>query len=373
MSDHDGNGAALRSLLMAGRITEAHQVVRRKIVLTPNVTAGYSNQLRLKAYAGEKLPEVYYDRLRVVANVNSKALELLAEYWKSRDENLSRRFFSMAAIANPKRATAYLELARVALEGGDTRNSETLARQAVICAGDFQDSYQLLAQARLPGPDYLKLLEFLDQFLKPRIYLEIGVKSGASLAVSSASTLRLGIDPHPVIEWELGDRTAVEVMTSKMFFDTRATTIFERYGPPDLVFIDGLHSFAATLADFVNVERNAHFGTVICLHDTLPVDETSALPLESRRTKFWTGDSWRIVPCLRALRPDLRLLNLRAGPSGFCIVAGIDPKNRTLEANYQELLQRFGMLRTPIHRAEQDNILGAAVLDWGVIRNFLTE
>lgn len=348
-------------------------MVRRETVRTPNVVSLYLNLLRLAQHGEETLADVWYDRLRVIANTNSKALELLAEYWKGRDDTLARSLVSMAAIADPKRATAYLEMARVALEDGDTRNSETMARRSVICAGDFRDAYKLLAKARLPGPNYLELLECLGQLLKPRVYLEIGVKTGASLAVSCASIRRVGVDPHPIIERELGDGTDVEVMTSDLFFNTRASTIFQRYGSPDLVFIDGLHSFAQTLADFVNVERNGNSGTIICLHDTLPVDERSALPPASRCTRFWTGDSWRIVPCLRAMRPDLRLMNLRVGPSGLCIVAGIDQKNTTLATNFHELLRKFNMLRTPVHQIEQDKILGATPLDWGKLRNFLVE
>jgi hypothetical protein len=308
--------------------------------------------------------EAWFDRLRVLADANPRALELLAEHWSKHEHGPTESFRRRAVLAGPDRPAAYLEFARDRVDVGQSEPGEGFARRSIVCAPDFRDSYHVLSRARLPGPEYREVLGFLDRVLEPRVYLEIGAKNAASLEVSNATVRRIGVDPVPIVDRDLGERTDVLAMTSDAFFAAEAAAMFEMYGKPDLVFIDGLHSFAQTLTDFMNAERFGHAQTVICLHDTLPLDEASSYPPEARRTRFWTGDSWRMVACLRVLRPDLKIANVRSGPSGLCVVSGIDPHSNLLSDNYHDALHRFRDLETPVLPRDQERVLGAMELDW---------
>ena len=62
--------------------------------------------------------------------------------------------------------------------------------------------------------------------------------------------------------------------------------------------------------------------SIILIHDTLPLDEVTQRP--EREKGFYTGDVWKIVPCLRALRPDLEVFTIATPSSGLTVVAGLD-------------------------------------------------
>ena len=110
----------------------------------------------------------------------------------------------------------------------------------------------------------------------------------------------------------------------------------------DLAFIDGMHLFEFVLRDLANVERYAGPGTLAVLHDCLPVDAVSAA--RERTTSLWTGDVWKCVFALRKHRPDLTLTVIGVGPSGLLLVEGLDPANRTLSQQADEIVAEFGPL-----------------------------
>lgn len=78
----------------------------------------------------------------------------------------------------------------------------------------------------------------------------------------------------------------------------------------DLAFIDGDHPFVSVLADF------------IALHDILPLTAAAAAP--QRQTAFYTGDGWKIIPCLRALRPDLWVYTIPTAPTGRLTISALN-------------------------------------------------
>jgi hypothetical protein len=57
-----------------------------------------------------------------------------------------------------------------------------------------------------------------------------------------------------------------------------------------------------------------------------------------RETQAWTGDVWKMVPCLGKYRPDLSLLIVDTNPTGLLLVSGLDPLNRVLSSAYDEIL-----------------------------------
>lgn len=169
---------------------------------------------------------------------------------------------------------------------------------------------------------YYALLDRLHEHLRPRGYLEIGVADGHSLGLARPGTTAVGVDPAPgpeVAERAPGRR--VEVSTSDEFFAAHRRTDVLGDQPLDLAFVDGLHLFEAALRDVANLERWAHPGTVVLLHDCHPTD--AAMASRERSTPAWAGDVWKVVACLRADRPDLAVTTVDVGPTGLGVITGL--------------------------------------------------
>jgi hypothetical protein len=180
-----------------------------------------------------------------------------------------------------------------------------------------------LAHLQLPGPNYLDLLARLHDWLTPKLYLEIGVFEGTSIALAKPPTRAVGIDPAPKILHPLTASTLILPRTSDAQFalaDPRADWGGDRI---DFAFIDGLHVYDQVLRDFAFVEAHANRDALIAIHDTHPFDRLSAEP--ERVTQFHTGDVWRLIPFLSAHRPDLKIITVKAPPSGLTLIANLNP------------------------------------------------
>lgn len=179
------------------------------------------------------------------------------------------------------------------------------------------------------GPHYIDVLDQLHRRLKPTWYLEIGAFTGLSLSVTRGAYVavdpmfRLGAPPP------IPGQAHLMQMTSADFF---ASGFLARNAiRPDLAFLDGLHLFEALLDDFIAAERHAAEGGMIVLHDCLPSrDEMTARTWDEAKVRFWTGDVWKVIVILRALRPDLRITILDAWPTGLALIDRLDPANTTL-------------------------------------------
>lgn len=203
-----------------------------------------------------------------------------------------------------------------------------------------------LARLRWPGADYRFWLSWFHEQLAPRTYLEIGVEKGESLALASPATQVIGVDPSP-----LGDPLSrcqgiarLYRMKSAAFF--AAVPADSGLAPEgfDLAFIDGDHHLEAVLDDFIAAERFAAPGAVVLLHDTLPLSASTAS--RERRTGFYTSDGWKIVPCLKGLRPDLRIVTVPTAPAGLTVVTGLDPASRVLSERLPLIHQAYAALPT---------------------------
>lgn len=187
---------------------------------------------------------------------------------------------------------------------------------------------------------YSEVLADLHRLLKPRRYLEIGIRHGMSLSLASCESI--GVDPDPDVKVPLGANTTVTQATSDDFF---AGYKLEAGTPFDLIFIDGMHLFEYVVRDFINAEKLAGPGSVIVLDDTHPNHPAQAR--RRRQSRVWTGDVWKIVPTLRKWRPELRVVELDTHPTGLLLVTGLDPDNRVLEDNLDAVLGGFGPDEAP--------------------------
>lgn len=219
-----------------------------------------------------------------------------------------------------------LVLARLALQAGDRPAAIAGFRAALSQEPNLPEAHLGLALASRPGPDYLEWLALLHQHLTPRRYLEIGVETGQSLTLAHPDCDTIGIDPDPRCTAPPGAELIRQ--TSTDFFANPASRT-RLAGGVDFVFIDGDHRFTSVLADLLAAERFCRPDSIIALHDTYPLDALSASP--DRRSGFHSGDGWKILPCLRLFRPDLRLLTIPTAPTGLTLIGGLNPKAPILD------------------------------------------
>jgi predicted O-methyltransferase YrrM len=191
------------------------------------------------------------------------------------------------------------------------------------------------AEATRGTRSHVDFLRDIHALLSPRFYLEIGVRHGASLALATGHAL--GVDPAPEISVPLSNQVEVLAATSDDFFAGRADELLSK--PIDLAFIDGMHWFEFALRDFINIERRAHAATVIVFDDVFPVHRLQAE--RNRQTRVWTGDVWKIITCLRHVRPDLLLIPFDTFPTGMLLVAGLNPDSHQLADQYDAIVREY--------------------------------
>lgn len=232
-----------------------------------------------------------------------------------------------------------IELGTAKLNAGDLVGAEKICAEALELLPEDAEARHLAteieyakciaaAQQRFPGPTYLDWLKWFHATLKPASYLEIGVESGQSLQFARAPTRAVGIDPalhivHPQEAW-----VKLYQQPSDEFFATHDLQQVLDAKTVNMAFIDGLHTFDQALKDFMNVERYSDSGTVVLFHDIFPVTPKTAA--RDRSTRFWIGDTWKVMLILMKFRPDLKIFTIPTYPSGLGVVAGLNAESTTL-------------------------------------------
>ena len=174
---------------------------------------------------------------------------------------------------------------------------------------------------------YLEVLEQIHRIRNPRGYLEIGIRDGNSLVLSTSPTV--AIDPTPG-KYVAREKLEVFELTSNQFF--REHSINDYLQCIDLAFIDGLHLFENVYQDFMNVEAHMEPSGMIVIDDIYP--NTQLQGARYRESNFWMGDVWKFWIRLQALRPDLEFMELNTSPSGLGIVLNLDPTSSVLAENF---------------------------------------
>jgi predicted O-methyltransferase YrrM len=239
-------------------------------------------------------------------------------------------------------------------KGGELARAREICRSVDEGEAGFQAALSELfacdVAERFWSQDYYDFLGEIHRELKPPTYVEIGVATGKSLALAGAETVAIGVDPASADFANLIYRSPANTprlykMTSDDFFAT--TDLKRELGRShfDVAFIDGLHHFDQVLRDFINLEKHAGPNSVILIHDCLPINRRVAS--RDRTTAFWTGDVWKIIPCLQTVRPDLEIVTLPLPPSGVAVVRRLDPSSRILERQHNSLAHHFDQLQMP--------------------------
>lgn len=189
-----------------------------------------------------------------------------------------------------------------------------------------------IAFKHLPGIGYREWLTYLHKLLQPRVYLEIGIEYGYSLACTLPTTQVIGIDPNYLIP-DVLENWKLYRLTSNEFFES------DWHERLDFAFIDGMHTFDQALRDFINVEKYCSYDSVVAFHDTYPTNLLAAS--RERKSIFWTGDTWKIVLILLRYRKDLQVFTIPTYPSGLTLVRRMDNTSNFLYDNYQEILDNY--------------------------------
>ena len=165
----------------------------------------------------------------------------------------------------------------------------------------------------------------------------------------------VGVDPEFVLTSNVAKnkKSVLLVQETSDYFFSSFDPVAMLGGPPNLVFLDGLHTFEFLLRDFANSEFICRRSSLIVLHDCLPLDDImTTRHLEewklktpgSRYEGFWTGDVWKIIPILMKFRPDLRIVFVDCPPTGLVCTSNLDPTSTILMDNYHEIVTHFRSL-----------------------------
>lgn len=224
-----------------------------------------------------------------------------------------------------------------AFQKGGSLEAVKAPRAAAVAANVRQDPSPVESvEAQAGSRSYLDALRDLHLILKPKFYLEIGVRRGASLALCRCKAVAIDPDPHPDFEPKRPDVRFYRC-TSDDFFFFHGADGFD--APVDLAFIDGMHLAEYVYRDFMNVERVMGRNGVIAVDDVFPNHPLQAV--RERGSQVWTGDVWRFAELLSEKRPDLRLTWLDTSPGGLLLISNLNPKSRAMWDDYNRVIRRL--------------------------------
>jgi len=225
------------------------------------------------------------------------------------------------------------------LHRGATEKAWRCSRRALSQCEDLATAHVLMAKALFPGDDYLTIISHIHDTLEPQSYVEIGVGVGTSLARAKPLTKVIGIEPRPCISIPIPSRAKLYPIASDDFF--ASYDLFHELDESSLAlaFIDGLHLFDQALKDFANLEKYAGTQTIFLIHDCLPI--TRLMAAREQVTEYWCGDVWKLLPCLRAYRPDLTVHTIPTWPTGLAVITNLDPNSTVIADKFTQIISEY--------------------------------
>lgn len=192
--------------------------------------------------------------------------------------------------------------------------------------------------------DRIEIAQAILDKLGRGIYLEIGVSTGNSFIPIQAKR-KWGVDPNyhltrrRLIKYRLFSSLCIKderlfPVTSDEFFE-KNKRMLGLYGI-DVCLVDGLHTYEQVLKDVHNALTYLKPHGVILLHDCNPSTEVMALPAHGIEEVIrknnpawdgsWSGDVWKAIVHLRALRRDIDAFVLDCD-TGIGVVTRGQPKD----------------------------------------------
>jgi hypothetical protein len=272
--------------------------------------------------------------------------------------------FSLVPFSFKRRlASLYVAKAGADLDCGLNSTAMQAAKRAVYLWPDVPGGYNIISNAMFPGENYHDLLLRFHNWLQPKNYIEIGVNIGGSIALARPPTVAVGIDPTPRLLSAPNTICKLFPFTSDDYFATRDVCRDIEAETVDLAFIDGLHLFEQALRDFINIERVASSTTVVLIHDCFAIDALTS-ERERKTEELWTGDVWKIIPCLREFRPDLNVLTIPTPPTGLGVVSRLDSRSTALTDRFDEIVSRYLSLEVEPNEERRRKCALMVANDW---------
>lgn len=158
-------------------------------------------------------------------------------------------------------------------------------------------------------------------------YLEIGISGGHSFVKINASK-KIAVDP----EINVSKSKKIKALFSDInnifneYFEVTSDVFFEKHNdilkkyPPDVVFVDGLHTYEQSFIDVLNSMKYIKENGFIVMHDCNPLSETEAYPTTSIKevkklnlpgfNGNWNGDVWKAILHLKKEFKELNIFVL---------------------------------------------------------------
>jgi hypothetical protein len=192
-----------------------------------------------------------------------------------------------------------------------------LLKLSLICSKYLQIQKPLgLRTALIQLMDRIQIIQKFIDINKYKTYLEIGTYKGVSLLPIKCKK-KVAVDPfiqiwrRKKIRWILKNpfnlNNSYFEMTSEEFF--KYNEEFLENLKPDIVLVDGLHTYEASLNDTLCSLKYLNKKGVIILHDCFPPHKAAATPGVSSAdakkagvegwTGHWCGDVWKSIVYLR--------------------------------------------------------------------------
>ena len=167
--------------------------------------------------------------------------------------------------------------------------------------------------------DRMTLIQYLVDKHNYQTYLEIGVQKGFSFFPIKCKK-KIAVDPKFLFDWKnkfywilknaFNVNNSYFEITSDDFFSNHKYFL-NRLSELDIVFVDGLHTFKATLQDILNSLKYLKKGGTIVAHDCYPPHEAASIYAENAElarlkginlpswNEEWCGDSWKAIAYLK--------------------------------------------------------------------------
>jgi hypothetical protein len=184
-----------------------------------------------------------------------------------------------------------------------------------------------------------EFLRFVRNYIKARVYLEVGVHKGHSLIMTGTSVrLAIGVDPaYEVSELQSKEIVLVKKTSDSFFADQDYSRITRR--AVDLTFVDGMHLAEFALRDILNAEKLSTKKSLILVHDIIPTSAEAAS--RTQCAGCWMGDVYKAVIALKNFRPDLQIQCIEdIPPSGMAVIRNLNPTAPSIDMNEVEAFMR---------------------------------
>lgn len=218
-------------------------------------------------------------------------------------------------------------------------------------------------------------IELIQNFINKNSYsryLEIGTFKGDSFFPLFCKK-KIAVDPNFLfskkerLKWIIKNRcnlwNSYYEMASSDFFDAKKHRLSQN--KIDVAFIDGLHTFQASLEDTLNTLSILNEGGTIILHDCFPPHEAAAAPADSYEDAFknrnekwtgeWCGDVWKTIVYLKRKYPNSLKIYTVDEDYGLGVIEPIDLK---LDLNIdQDLFQEIKTKDFNFLKDDYENLL----------------